>query len=403
MLTTQEEIAAVTDTQAWRFAGLVQSRLTHPVGEKTIAVPAIPKPAVAWQVGCTGGAFTFIAQDGRHIRAVCEVEKECETWIDVSQDGGQTWQRVTTITKEDETIDDRIIWSVLHPYMYGKMVNGEPWVVLGVSVAEKDTKCWDIREREAPLAQLGQLKTAYVYDALPGNAQDAYKDGVPVQAPGGGTGVYFAATRHHIDGHLEEGVNADTVFCKLNEKTRRYEITGVILSQAARGGIDLTCNRLTCELVLPDGTRFWGCDVRNVEMENAALKSPLRPGDPKQWVLGDFNEITSFAVATWPAGAFSPKAASIDAVLGRSPHPRHPALRALSITPLVPLSQLAESADNDAVLLLTYERAGDTGIKSLYQQSISRQEMKAALAGKGPVLMVGEDPLTAQPAKQWNR
>ena len=57
---------------------------------------------------------------------------------------------------------------------------------------------------ETQLAHLEKLKTAPVWGALSGTASYAYKDGVPVQAPGGG-GVYFAATRHHIDGHAEEG------------------------------------------------------------------------------------------------------------------------------------------------------------------------------------------------------
>ena len=388
---SKEELAVI-DTQAGRFAALVQKRLSHPVDEKTIAVPANPEPLMPWQIGCTGGVFTFIAQDGRYIRSICGVEKECETWVEVSQDGGKTWQRAVTITKEDETIDDRIICSVERPYMYGKTVNGEPWVVLGVSVAEKDTKCWDIREREAPLAQLEQLKSATVWDALPGNAEYAYKDGVPVQSPDG-NGIYFAATRHHISSHAEEGVNADTVFCKLSPKSRRYDITGIVLPQAARGGIDLTCNRFTSELVLPDNSRFWSCDVRNVEMENAALKTPLKPGDISQWVLGDFNEITSFAVATWREGAFSPTAVSVNAVLGRSPHPSYPALRWLGITPLIPMGQLRASTEDIPVLLLTYERADERGVRSFFQQSISRKELLDSLVGKGPALLVGKDPL----------
>jgi hypothetical protein len=403
MFAHHDEIAAINDTQAWRFAGLVQDRLTHPVGEKTIAVPANPSAEVPpWLVGCTGGVFTFVASNGTHIRTSCAVERACETWVDISQDGGKIWQRAATITKEDETIDIRVIASVERPYMYGKMVNGEPWVVLGVSVAERDTKCWDIREREAPLAHLEHLKEAPVCRALSGNAEYAYKDGVPVQAPDG-KGVYFAATCHYISGHAEEGVNADTVFCKLSEKSRRYEIDGLLLPRATRGGIDSTCNRLTCELVLPDGSRFWGCDVRNVETENAALRSPLIPGDPRQWVLGDFNEITSFAVASWPAGALSPKAISVDAVLGRSPHPAHPALRWLGVTPLVSSSELGAlvsardpSKDDDVVILLTYERADEKGIKSLFQQSIPQKEMAAALSGKGPALLLSQDPLQAK-------
>lgn len=393
MLKARDETAALVDTQAWRFAGLVQHRLSHAVDEKTIAVPANTSSDIPqWLVGCTGGAFTFVAQNGWHIRALCEVENACETWIDVSQDGGKTWQRVTTITREDETIDSRILASVERPYMYGKMVDGEPWIVLGASVAEKDTKCWDIREREAPLDDLKQLKTSLVWDALPGNAEYAYKDGAPVQALDG-SGIYFAATRHHIASHAEEGVNADTVFCKLSPKSRRYDITGVVLPPAARGSIDLTCNRFTGELVLPDGTRFWGCDIRNVEEPNAALKKPLKPGDPAQWVLGDFNEITSFAVATWREGALSPKVVSVNAILGRSPYPSYPALRWLSLTPLIPLTQLRDSTDDNAVLLLTYERADAKGIRNLYQQSISRKELADALIGKGPALRVDQDPL----------
>jgi len=389
----QEEQNGLGATQAWRFAGLVQRRLAQPKDEKAIAVPANAQPMMNWQKDCTGGAFTFVARDGRYIRAVCEVEKNCETWVDVSSDAGKTWQRIVTITREDETIDDRVVASVLHPYIYPKLVNGEPWIVLGVSVAEKDTKCWDIREREAPLAQLEQLKTAYVHDALPGNAEFAYKDGVPIQSPDG-KGVYFCATRHHISSHAEEGVNADTVFCKLSEKSRRYETLSVLLPQAARGGIDVTCNRLTSELVLPDQSRFWSSDVRNVETENAALTHPLVPGsDPAKWVLGDFNEVTSFAVVTWREGSPSPKAVSVDAVLGRSKFPQHPALRCFSATPLIPLDHLRDSKENDPVVLITYERADAKGVKSFFQQTIFRQELLEALTGNGPKLRIEQDPL----------
>ena len=128
-------------------------------------------------------------------------------------------------------------------------------------------------------------------------------------------------------------------------------------------------------------------------MENAALKTPLKPGDISQWALGDFNEITSFAVASWREGAFSPTAVSVNAVLGRSPYPSYPALRWLGITPLIPMTRLRESTEDIPVLLLTYERADEKGVRSFFQQSISRKELLDSLVGKGPVLLVGKDPL----------
>ena len=42
--------------------------------------------------------------------------------------------------------------------------------------------------------------------------------------------------------------------------------------------------------------------------------------------------------------------------------------------------------------MLTYEKASATGSKSTYQQTISRKDLAAALTGKGPELLVGQDP-----------
>jgi hypothetical protein len=77
-----------------------------------------------------------------------------------------------------------------------------------------------------PLTHLDQLKDAPIRLALAGDALYAYKDGVPVQAPAG-KGVYLAATRHHISGSPETAVNADTVLCKLNETTGRYQVIAI--------------------------------------------------------------------------------------------------------------------------------------------------------------------------------
>ena len=366
-------------TQAWRFAALVQRRLTHLVDEKTIAIPTSPTPGSQdWN----GGVFTYIAPNGHQVRVGRirnGIDRGGETWVDLSTDGGKSWQRVTAITKQDESKVAKTIASVERPYIYGKMVDGKPWVVLGTCVAEQGTKCWDIYEREAPLASLEQLKTAPVRIALAGNSTYAYKDGVPIQSPDG-RGVYMAATRHHIGGKPESAVNADTVLCRLDKKTGCYEIVDVALERAARGDLDKTCNRLSCEVIFADGTRFWGCDVRNVEAPNASLKTPLEPGAPEKWALGDFDEITSFAIATWDKTAAAPKATSVDAILGRSPYPRYPTLRYLGI-----------ATSNDGVLL-TYERASVTGSKSTYQQAIPQKELAEALAGNGPDLLVKRDP-----------
>jgi len=401
MLSDQDELASLHDTHAWRFAGLVQARLTRPVGEKVIVVPAKPDPGLSyWE----SGVFTFMAPNGTQIRLLNGVERPSETWVDSSQDGGKTWVRAAVITKEDETIDMRRLDVVLRPYMYSKTVNGETWVVLGTSAAEHGTKCWDIREREVPLANLEQLKTAPVRVVFPANAEYAYKDGMPIQPPAGSEAGYLTVTRHHTAGSPETAVNADTILCRRDEKSGCYDIVGLLLQRAARGVIDNSCNRLTTEIVFPDGTRFWGCDVRNAERPNAASKNPLVPGDLDGWTLGDFDEISSFAIGIWPEGAVAPKGTSILAILGRSPYPAYPALRWLGVTLLVSPAELAllshgdpgSSQDDDTVLLLTYERAVEAGSKNTYQQSISRKELSDALTGRGPALLEGLDPLQPQ-------
>ena len=384
--------ADVRDMQAWKFAALVQRRLMYPVNEKIIAVPASPTPGSQdWN----GGVYTYIAPDGTQVRVGRTrngIDRGGETWVDCSQDGGKTWHRKAAITKDDETAGGKQVASVERPYMYGKIVHGKPWVVLGTCAAEKGTKCWDIHERQAPLAHLERLQDAPVRIALPGNNLYAYKDGVPIQAPDG-KGAYLAATRHHIGGTPESAVNADTVLCRLNEDTGIYEIIADnLFPRGSRGDMDKTCNRLSSELVLPDGSRFWGCDIRNAEEPNAALKTPLKRGKIKKWVLGDFDEITSFAIGTWPAEASVPKVTSVDAILGRSLYRRYPTLRYLGIAPLVSSSSLDISRANDPVLLLTYEIAGPTGAKSTCLQTISRKEMSEVLVGKGPKLLIGQDP-----------
>jgi hypothetical protein len=404
MRSHQDEFVGLQDTQAWRFAGLAQDRLTNPVDEKEIAAPESKNPgAQDWN----GGVFTYIAPDGQQVRVGRTrngIDRGGATWINVSRDGGKTWQRITAITKDDEAACGKAIASVERPYVYGKIVNGEPWVVLGTCAAEKGTKRWDIHEREAPLAHLQQLKDAPVRLALAGNTEYAYKDGVPVQAPDG-KDVYLGVTRHHIGGSAESAVNADTILCKLDHNTKLYEVIGLFLPRGARGDLDKTCNRLSCELVFPDGTRFWGCDIRNVEEPNASLKTPLKPGELASWELGDFDEITSFAVARWQKRVTSPAVVSVNAILGRSTYLRYPALRYLGIASLVSSAELARPVtslpgslstgskeDHDPALVLTYERSSATGSKSAYQQIISRQELAAALAGKGPALLVGQDP-----------
>ncbi|HLI05428.1 MAG TPA: hypothetical protein VKV40_02560 [Ktedonobacteraceae bacterium] len=400
----QNEFASLQDTQAWRFAGLVQDRLMNPVDEKEVATPESKTPGSQdWN----GGVFTYIAPDGEQIRVGRTrngIDRGGATWIDLSRDGGKTWQRITAITKDDETAGGKAIASVERPYVYGKMVNGEPWVVLGTCAAEKGTKCWDIHEREVPLAHLERLKRAPVRVALAGNARYAYKDGVPLQAPDGKS-VFLGVTRHHIGGSAESAVNADTVLCKLDQRAGLYAVTGLLLPRGARGDIDKTCNRLSCELVFPDGTRFWGCDIRNVEEPNASLKSPLKPGELASWRLGDFDEITSFAVARWHKEATAPEVVSVNAILGRSTQARYPTLRYLGIASLVSsveLAGLATSAQgsrsngskegNDPAVVLTYEKASATGSKSTYQQTISRKYLATALVGRGPELLVGQDP-----------
>src|SRR6266567_257078 len=377
----QNEFADLQDTQAWRCAGLVQDRLTNPVDEKVVAVPESKTPGSQdWN----GGVFTYIAPNGEQVRVGRTrngIDRGGATWIDVSRDGGKTWQRQTAITKDNESVGGKAIASVERPYVYGKMVDGEPWVVLGTCAAEQGTKCWDVHEREAPLAHLERLQDAPVRVALAGDDDYAYKDGVPVQAPDG-KGVYLGVTRHHIGGSAESAVNADTVLCRLNQNTGLYEVTGFPLPRGARGETDKTCNRLSCELVFPDGTRFWGCDIRNVEQPNASLKTPLKPGELENWKLGDFDEITSFAVARWNKGTISPEVASVNAILGRSTQSRYPTLRYLGIASLVSPAELAWLAtspqgsrsngskeENDPALVLTYEKASATGSKSTYRYS----------------------------------
>lgn len=407
MPTNQEELASLQHTHAWRFAGLVQSRLMRPVGEKVIVVPAKPEEvSTFWE----SGVFTFTARNGIQIRLLNGVERAGETWVESSQDGGKTWTRAAVITKEDEMVDMRRLDVVLRPYMYGKIVNGEPWVVLGTSAAEHGTKCWDIREREAPLAHLEQLKTAPARVVFPANAEYAYKDGMPIQGPDGASN-YLTVTRHHTAGTREAAVNADTILCKRDEKSGCYDIVGLLLPRAARGVIDNTCNRLTCELVFPDGTRFWGCDIRNVEWPNAASKNPLVPGDLDGWTLGDFDEISSFAIGRWPADLKFPTARSVDAILGRSPYPAYPALRWLGVTLLIPAAELAVLArgtlsaaqENEAAISLTYERSVEAGSKNTYQQIISRKELAAVLTGMGPALIVGQDPAAVEDEEQQYR
>ena len=76
-------------------------------------------------------------------------------------------------------------------------------------------------------------------------------------------------------------------------------------------------------------------------------------------------------------------------------------MRYLGIAPLISPAELAglvaspnASSDkyHEAALLLTYEKASSTGSKSTYQQSISRKELAQALVGKGPELLVDQDP-----------
>ena len=135
------------------------------------------------------------------------------------------------------------------------------------------------------------------------------------------------------------------------------------------------------------------------------MKTPLKPGELAGWKLGDFDEITSFAIARWKKETPSPAVASVNAILGRSTHTRYPALRYLGIASLVSPAELAGLAlspqgsrsrgsreGNDPALVLTYEKAGATGSKSTYQQTITRKDLAAALSGKGPALLVGQDP-----------
>ena len=159
MPSSQDKLSDLSHTQAWRFAGLVQERLTHPVDEKVIAVPESPTPGPQdWN----GGVFTYVAPNSAQVRVGRTrnaVERGGKTWVDFSQDGGKTWQRKTAITKDDETAGGRAIVSVERPYVYGKIVDGEPSVVLGTCAAEKGTKCWDIHEREAPVLATWDIRS----------------------------------------------------------------------------------------------------------------------------------------------------------------------------------------------------------------------------------------------------
>ena len=160
MPSQQEDVGNLENLQALQFAALVQERLTHPVNEKVIAVPASKAPmSQDWN----GGVFTYVAPNGEQVRVGRTrngVDRGGETWVESSSDDGKHWERRTAITKDDERAGGKRVASVERPYVYGKMVDGEPWVVLGTCAAEQGTKCWDIHEREAPLAHLEQLKDA---------------------------------------------------------------------------------------------------------------------------------------------------------------------------------------------------------------------------------------------------
>ena len=112
----------------------------------------------------------------------------------------------------------------------------------------------------------------------------------------------------------------------------------------------------------------------------------------------------------WHEGTPSPAVTSVNAILGRSAHSLYPTLRYLGIASLVSPAELAMLAtspprarspgsreENDPALVLTYEKAGATGSKSAYQQTISRKDLAASLAGQGPALLVGQDPAHEEP------
>ena len=147
----QDKLSDLSTTQAWRFAGLVQERLTHPVDEEVIAIPESPTPGPQdWN----GGVFTYVAPNGAQVRVGRTrngVDRGGQTWVDFSQDGGKAWQRKTAITKDDETAGGRAIASVERPYVYGKMVDGEPWVVLGTCAVKKAPNAGTYTKEKHPL------------------------------------------------------------------------------------------------------------------------------------------------------------------------------------------------------------------------------------------------------------
>ena len=73
----------VEDTQAWRFAGLVQERLTNPAGEKVVAAPESATPGSQdWN----GGVFTYRAPNGEQVRVGRTrngIDRGGSTWIDL--------------------------------------------------------------------------------------------------------------------------------------------------------------------------------------------------------------------------------------------------------------------------------------------------------------------------------
>jgi hypothetical protein len=75
---------------------------------------------------------------------------------------------------------------------------------------------------------------------------------------------------------------------------------------------------------------------------------------------------------------------------GKDPQ-AHPQLARLAASPPDSHSP-ASPEENGPALVLTYEKASATGSKSAYQQTISRKDLAASLAGKGPALLVGHDP-----------
>lgn len=434
-----DRLLPIQNTQAFKFATLVQQRLTYPVNEIVIAKPMSNFPGSQdWN----GGVYTHVVlqQSGQPTNQLIRVgrtrnaiDRGGQTWIERSDNKGITWQSFPAITKDDETDAIRQITgnptlqvaSVERPYVYQKIeTNGaeeETKIVLGTCIAIKDSKIWHAIEREAPLDNLALLKTVKPKLVLEGTPEYAYKDGVPVQAPPGDTGIYTAFTRHHlnlgtgINEPTQKAVNADTVLGRLSGG--KYAIVSdTILPRGARRNplqndsiaMDETCNRLSAELVFPDNTRFWACDIRNMEAPNAAKKTHIQVGDLKQWQLGDFDEVTSFAVAQWSKGEGLPKVTSVDAILGRSWNPKYPTLRYLGIALLLSpeefkrlpedhrsgLFKRDEKEADKAALVLTYEKAGWRGAKRTYLQTISKKELAEAITAKDGQtnLYINQDP-----------